>query len=168
MSKQLLLHPSCCRVHRQALLRQTQGAQACHVSPYHSQVSIHPGKKSNASCVCRCFVVLVVCMCVYTHACASVCHPDINIRFLPQLFSAPQFWITRSLIEPGVHGMVSQRTQGSYCLQLPNAGIIDTLLCQAGGLNSGPHNQIATMSLMELKIFLCAFWAFVPNTAGIG
>lgn len=119
LSKQLLLHPSCCRVHRQVLLRQTQGAQARHVSPYYSQVSIHPGKKSDASCVCPCFVVLVVCMCVCTHVCASVCHPDINIRFLPRLFSAPQFWITRSLIESGVHGMVSQNPRGPIVSSSP-------------------------------------------------
>lgn len=171
MSKRLLLHPSCCRVHRQVLLRETQGAQARHVSPHYCQVSIHPGKKSDASCVCHCFVVLVVCTCVCTHVCACV-------QVCVSQTSTSGFFLNCSLLhifgEQDLSlnleftGMVSQKTRGPTVSTSPTRGLYTHAAVPGWRSEPGPHHRIATMSLMELKIFLCAFWAFVPNTVGVG
>ena len=70
MSKQLLLHPSCCRVHRQVLLRQVPRlAMSLHTIP--KSVSIQA--RSLMQAVCATALLFLLCVCACVHMCVQVC-----------------------------------------------------------------------------------------------
>lgn len=73
---------------------------------------------------------LCVCMCVGVgmSVCTCAWRSEVDVECLPLLLCTSLF-DSRSLTDPGVHWFGWVEFQGSACLLLPRAGVIDASMC---------------------------------------
>lgn len=91
--------------------------------------------------------------------CVRVLIPEINIKYLPQLFS--YFFKTRYPLNPefiNFDRIATQQTLVTLPLPLPNTGIVDTVFSlhfymDVGDLNSGPTVHVTSTLSTELFLY---------------